>query len=604
MRWIVSLLGIILSVSVGAASHFVPQLSHSGELTHAAFSPQGHFIATASEDATVRLWSPQGQIISVLEHPEVVLQTVFLDEQSLVTLDDKGQLRAWQGMSEISVALDGFSGSPASGAVNRLAYHAPSGTLAVAGYRSLQWSALSLSELRGERVSLDFTSLDVSFNVHGMALSPSGKLAALANKEGWLALVDLAQKKIIYQQQLEYGFSSLEFADKERLVLGGDGIVLFSATEQKVTKHWDNSGFWGVFSLAINPVHNEIALLATELQVVDMESGEVRFSVEDMGMQALAWTPDGEMLLAGKGLGSRCEANYSGASLFDRAGQNRSSLPMGFFTSTSVAALAPNNTLAMSHCDHNIQLWALDSLNFVNDLQGHRSGLTDLAFSADSQQLFSTSTDDTLQQWSLATAEAQELARAEGDYFTRVATAPNAYAWGDKADGTSASVWLAQGEEVKRLSQDFKLKIEGLKFVPSSGHLLVLDFEKKLRTFTPDGKKQLLAFEGPGRDRIEHFAVAPDASYLITASGNNLLRWQNLPWQQGAKGKPEVKVTAEAFRVGHMSFSHQGNLLTTVQHQDVVIHATDTLQPVRRIGGLQPQQVFYSDKDQYLVDRK
>src|SRR5690554_2005642 len=78
MRWIVSLLGIILSVSAGAASHFVPQLSHSGGLTHAAFSPQGHFIATASEDATVRLWSPQGQIISVLEHPEVVLQTVFL----------------------------------------------------------------------------------------------------------------------------------------------------------------------------------------------------------------------------------------------------------------------------------------------------------------------------------------------------------------------------------------------------------------------------------------------------------------------------------------------------------------------------------------------
>lgn len=601
MRWLPGLLGVLLSVGAWGESYFVPQLGHSAELTHIAFSPAGKFIATASEDASVRLWSRQGQVMSVLEHRAAVLQTAFVDEQSLVTLDRQGRLRAWHGLSEVSVGLDGFEGAAALDAVNRLAYHRPSGTLAVAGYRSLRWSTLTLSELRGERVALKVRSVDVDFKVNGMALSPSGQLAALASKEGWLALVDLPKQKVVYQQQLDQVFSTLQFADDERLVLGGSGITLFSVAERKVTNHLQNQDFWGVFSLAVSPAHNEVALLASGLSVVDLESGELRFSVAEMGPRALAWAPDGGQLLAGRGMAGGCYAANSGAGLFDRHGQGLGDLPPGFFA-RGATALGPDNTLAINSCDSNIQLWDLDSLAFEKMLEGHGSSVTDLAFTHRGQQLLSTSFDDTLRRWDIAEASGQMLARAETEYFAAVAARDDRYAWGDYTDGnTSASVRLAEGDQVRRLEQDFSLKIKALDFAPLSDHLLALDFDDILRVFSPDGQKRLAEITGPGRDGIEHFAIAPNGKSMVTASGNNLLRWQALPWQPGAKGKPEVSDRVEAFRIAHMGYAHSGHTLVTAQHRDVVIYAADTLEEVHRIGGLQPQQVFYSRGDKYLV---
>jgi WD40 repeat protein len=144
---------------------------HRGSVQSAAFSPDGRFILTASDDRTARVWDVKtGREVSVLRgHRRGVQSAAFSPNGSLmVTAGDDGVARVWDaGMGQ------GFIELSQNDKVKSALFGARSGLVLTTdeGQTARLWDA-------GTGKSLPHT-----WTAHDAALSPDGKMIVTASQE-------------------------------------------------------------------------------------------------------------------------------------------------------------------------------------------------------------------------------------------------------------------------------------------------------------------------------------------------------------------------------------------------------------------------------------
>jgi WD40 repeat protein len=84
---------------------------HEEALWSAAFSPAGHQIVTASNDSTVRLWSKEGELLTILSVPEKYvrfLSAAFSPEgDRIITASSDDKARVWSIDGKVLLTLSG-----------------------------------------------------------------------------------------------------------------------------------------------------------------------------------------------------------------------------------------------------------------------------------------------------------------------------------------------------------------------------------------------------------------------------------------------------------------------------------------------------------------
>jgi WD40 repeat protein len=214
---------------------------HAGEVSAAAFSPDGRQIASAGTDGTVRLWdftAPQeGPRLS--GPPRRSFQRVaFGGDSQRLTAITPGLLLTWELTTSRKLFAQEFGliwrGEYVTSVLSRDGrYLACGGT---GGGKLAVYEAMTGKEVFAQR--------DDKLEWRELAFSPDGRLLADASEKGWVRVRDAQTGRIL---------KSLEGhrvdTQSHRLAFSPDGSRLASASAAPQVKIWDTGGWQELHSL-------------------------------------------------------------------------------------------------------------------------------------------------------------------------------------------------------------------------------------------------------------------------------------------------------------------------------------------------------------------
>jgi WD40 repeat protein/serine/threonine protein kinase len=415
-------------------------LVHQDDVFSVAFSPDGKIIATGSRDKTLRLWEARTgkPLLPVLLHAGPVKALAFTpDGKSVLTGGADQTLRLWE------VGTGDPFGTPLrhQGILMAVAF-SPDGKTVLTGSidkTARIWDAATGRELRQFRGHQG--------GIWAVAYSPDGKTILTGSSDGTAQLWNVHTGQPIYHA-LEFSFVS-----KMSVAFNPNGKIVATASLEEV-RLWN-----AATGQPIGPPHLEGP------------------------SSALAFSPDGSLLLAGSQTGT--------AWLLDSAtGKSRRSLTPPHHGWINTVAFSPDGRMCLTaSADATVKLWETASGKAIGQpLQHHvaEAGVFAAAFSPDSK--------------TVATAGEDEIA----------------HLW-------DATTGAPIGQPMRHQG-----KVWAVAFSPDGKILLTGSVDGTVRIWDADtGKPIGTPLQHPGRVRAVVFS--PDGKKIATACGDNTARLWELP---------------------------------------------------------------------------
>ena len=503
------------------AARPVAFMTHDGEVTSVAFSPNGKFVVSGGWDNTTRVWeTATGKEVARISHNgngRVNLVAFSSDGKYVVSGSDDNTARVWETATGKEVARITHD-SP----VYSVAF-SPDGNYVVSG--SVDGLACVWEALSGREV----TCMTHNGTVNSVAFSPDGNYIVTGSWDDTARVWEVATGKEVARMTHSSDVFSVALNPNGDYVVSGsvDGTarVWEAFTGKEVARMTHNS--W-VDSVAFSPNGNYVVTGSQDhtARVWEAFTGkEVARMTHDDVVLSVAFSPDGKYVVSGSFGGDNTARVWE-------AFTGKEVARMTHDGAVRSVAFSPNGDYVVSGSwDNTVRVWETATDKEVTRMM-HDSGIWSVAYSPDGKYVVSGSYDFTARIWEVFTGK--EVARITHDgYVDSVAFSPDGkYVVSGSCDKVvgkncikgTALMWEAStGKEVARMTHQGTVR--SVTFSPNGDYVV---------SGGDDGAALVWeAFTGKEVARITHddvvhsVAFSPNGNYIVSGSHDHTARvWE------------------------------------------------------------------------------
>jgi WD40 repeat protein len=269
-----------------------------------------------------------------------------------------------------------------------------------------------------------------------------------------------------------------------------------------------------------------------------------------VGVQHVAFSPDGETLAGGSILGTLY--------LFDvRTGEVRKSWKAHDERIPAVAFAPDGRTLATGAGDNLVKLWNPGTGRLLGTLKGHTHRLVAVAFNNDGSRLLSTGHDGTVRIWDPHAAKLLRTLDPHGGAMSDAAFSPDGERLAAGGIDAVVRVWdVGSGKLVRELTGHTG-PVRGVSFTPSGERLVSSSVDRTLRLWDLQSGATLRVLRGHD-GLVGDVRVGPAGRRVYSCSGDRTVRIWDL-----ATGRTTAVLRGHSTPIWNLALSPNGRLLAS-----------------------------------------
>ncbi len=489
-----------------------------------------------------------------------------------------------------------------------------------------------------------------------IAMSPDGRTAALAGRDGAVTLWNIAARADIDRMP---GHRD----EVTGLAFSRDGKLLVSGSWDRSVRIWDVATRT---ELAALTGHTEeiyaVALFPDDRAIVSGgNDGTIRFwdvatrrelssvSLEGEKIRALAVSPDGATVAAGTATGAlfllrgptatrhRPHAESLVALRFSADGKrlftasyDKRALMLDAVTLKPLASFAywdaffsldldrTGDIALLASRDASILLWDTRS-GRSETLRGHDAAVQTARFAPDGERILSSGDDGTLRLWKTAVTRPSRVFTGHRTYIPAVALSPDGKLLASSSWDRTVKIWdIAAEREIRTITGTEVC--HAVAFSPDGSVLAIAGQDRRIRLFSPDGGTLRAVLEGH-EDGVYSIDFSPDGKLLASGSWDRTVRIWDIEHRRtvhlfsdhassvhavafspdgallASAGRDKVIIVRRLIDGGHAALlaGHHGNILSLSFSPDggyIASAGEDELVMIHRVQGATREKVF------------
>ncbi len=482
---------------------------HNDKVVRAAFASDGTRVVTASWDKTAIIWdvSKGRELVRLVGHTELLTSAAFSpDGRRVVTASSDGTARIWDAATGREVTrLTGHTDRVTSAAFS------PDGHLIVTA--SADKSARIWDAVTGREV--------LRLNGHtepvrSAQFSPDGERVVTASADKTARLWDARSG-----QQLRQLSGHADFvADAE---FSPDGQRIVTASYDRTARVWDTATGQLIARLTGHDELVETAVFAADGARILTASVDrtariwrapggnqlLTLSGHTQLVSSAGWSADGQRVVTA--------SDDKSVRIWDASTGREVLRLIGHGDRVNFAAFSPDGKRVVSaSLDKTARIWDSTTGNTLVILRGHTDAVVCAAFSPDGRRVVTVSLDKTGRIWDADTG--REVAHLIGhtEQVNTVVFSPDGRSVLTASVDKTARIWNAASGAQTAIFRGHTDWVEGAVFSPDGRRVLTSSDDKTARIWDVASGSQIMQLGHP--DRVLMAAFSPDARRIVTAT--------------------------------------------------------------------------------------